>query len=105
MCMPLEGFNQGCQERDQPAGTDMVGCHPCQVQQALNFWSAVRWAWSLDARLQFPWMIEDLHGICAGIACDGDERIEQEGLPTTRRFSILACHLLDQRVPRWITHV
>jgi len=69
----------------------------------LNFRTGARRTWSLDFSFQRFWMIEDLHGICAGIAGGGNERIEHSRLLVARRLTVLRCHLLKHFMPRWIT--
>ncbi len=105
MSMTLQGVDQRMQEWDQSFGTDLISCFPCQKQGLLNLWTVVRRTWSLDSRLQRFWVVEDLHGIFARIAGDGNERIEYTCLLTARRLAVLRCHLLKHFIPRWITHL
>jgi hypothetical protein len=50
MSMPLQRFNESGQKRDQPFGTDLIGCVPYLVEGLLDLWSVASGTRMPDAR-------------------------------------------------------
>ncbi len=103
MPMLLECFDKSGQKRDQPFGTDLIGCFPCEEKCLLDLWSIVNGTRMRDTRRRFDGMIEKPHGIFADVAGHGDERIEQEHLLRARRLKILRSHQFDELASGLIT--
>jgi hypothetical protein len=77
MAMPLKGFDESGQERDEPLGTDLIARFPGQEECLLDFWSIAGETYLLTSWFRFLWMIEQLNGVFAHIASEGNEFIEQ----------------------------